>query len=69
MKDYGKHKKKLGGEQIMIEIIIAVGIPLFLFGMLIGLAIGQHSVWKGLRRDREVVIDNWKYTADLIEKE
>ena len=34
-----------------------------LFSILIGVVLGQHSVWKDLRKKGEVKIDKWRYTA------
>lgn len=48
----------------MIGMVVAVVILVFMIGVLIGQSIGQHSVWKGLRRRRVIVIGNWKYTGE-----
>ena len=47
-------------EQIIIIVLIAcIGIST----TLIGVVIGQHSVWKYLRKKGHVRIDNWYYKA------
>ena len=50
----------------MMLIIALMSILIFVFGVLIGLIIGQCSVWRYLRKKRTVIIDNWKYTGEQM---
>ena len=52
-------------EQILI-ILIAVDIGIF--AILIGV-VGQHSVWRHLRKKGHVEINEWYYTAVKVNKE
>jgi len=49
----------------MIETmaIISVCATIALFGMLIGLIIGQCNIWRYLRKKKIVRIDDWEYSA------
>ena len=52
---------------MLIEVIWLIWcFNLFMIGMLIGFIVGQHSVWKELRRKRDIVIDNWIYSAGKL---
>ena len=52
-------------EQILFIVIVAdIGI----FAILIGVVIGQHSVWRHLRKKGHVRIDEWYYTAANVDK-
>lgn len=52
----------------MVEttVIVMISIPIFLFGMLIGLMIGQCNIWRYLRKKGQVTIDDWEYTARRV---
>jgi len=52
----------------MIERVI-ISISVFLFGALIGLIVGQRSIWRFLRKKGVVIIDNWRYTGEKIGEE
>ena len=52
-------------EQILIILIV---IDIGIFAALIGVVLGQHSVWKYLRKKRQVKIDEWYYTAVKVNK-
>lgn len=53
----------------MMLIVAVLGILIFVFGMLIGLIIGQCNIWRYLRKKRTVIIDNWKYTGEQMSVE
>jgi len=49
----------------MIEqkLIIVIAVDIVIFATLIGVVCGQHSVWKQLRKNGPVTINEWCYTA------
>ena len=40
-----------------------VAITLFLAGLLVGTVLGQLSVWRGLRKHGQYLINEWVYSA------
>ena len=46
-----------------INIDVAWFGSIILLGLVIGVIIGQLSVWRGLRKSRTIKIDNWIYQA------
>ena len=48
--------------EIMVEVIVISGI-MIVASILIGMLIGQHFVWRHLRKKGQVTIDDWEYSA------
>lgn len=40
----------------------------FLLGAVAGMLLGQHSVWRYLRKKRKVKIVDWEYSATKVNK-
>lgn len=54
---------------MIVQILVVVFcIDIVVFSILIGVVLGQRSVWKHLKK-KDVTIDGWQYTATKTEKE